>query len=310
MHIAIFGANSQIAQDLTRSLAAARTFDLSLFVRDKNKLDTSALIPAGQRSIKIFEYADFDRNTAFDAIINFVGVGDPAVASKMGSAIFDITYEYDKLALDYLKANNKCRYIFLSSGAAYGGDFETPAQAQTLATFDINNLKTTDWYAVAKFYAETRHRALQGLSIVDIRVFNYFSHTQDLSARYFMTDAVRAIKDNTVLTTYPANMFRDYITPLDFYTLISKALAFNGDLNIAVDCYTKAPADKFSILDHLQSNFGLQYTTEKATQHINATGAKQHYYSENRMASTLGYTPHFNSIEGLTHEIERCQFIK
>ena len=31
MHIAIFGANSQIAQDLTRSLAAARTFDLSLF---------------------------------------------------------------------------------------------------------------------------------------------------------------------------------------------------------------------------------------------------------------------------------------
>ncbi|MGY2253385.1 NAD-dependent epimerase/dehydratase family protein [Pseudomonas reactans] len=310
MHIAIFGANSQIAQDLTRSLAAARTFELSLFVRDKNRLDTSALIPAEQRSINTFEYAEFDRNTSFDAIINFVGVGDPAVASKMGSAIFDITYEYDKLALDYLKANTKCRYIFLSSGAAYGGDFETPAQAQTLATFDINNLKITDWYAVAKFYAESRHRALQGLSIVDIRVFNYFSHTQDLSARYFITDAVRAIKESTLLTTSPANMFRDYITPLDFYTLIYKALDFNGNLNMAVDCYTKAPTDKFSILNHLQDNFGLQFITEKIAHPINATGAKQHYYSENRMASILGYAPHFNSIEGLTYEIEKCQFIK
>lgn len=310
MHIAIFGANSQIAQDLTRSLVSARTFELSLFVRNKNKLNTPVCGPGERQRIKIFEYAEFDFNTRFDAIINFVGVGDPALASTMGAAIFDITYEYDKLALDYLNANNKCRYIFLSSGAAYGGHFETPAQAQSLAMFDINNLKTTDWYAVAKFYAETRHRAQQNLSIVDIRVFNYFSHTQDLSARYFITDAVRAIKENTILATSPSNMFRDYITPLDFYNLISNSLTFSGNLNMAVDCYTKGPTDKFSILNHLHHNFGLQFTIEKTTQHVNATGAKQHYYSKNTLASTLGYAPHFNSIEGLTYEIERCQFLK
>jgi hypothetical protein len=42
-------------------------------------------------------------------------------------------------------------------------------------------------------HAEAKHRALFNFSIVDVRVFNYFSHTQDMNARFLITDIVRAI---------------------------------------------------------------------------------------------------------------------
>jgi hypothetical protein len=40
-------------------------------------------------------------------------------------------------------------------------------------------------------HAEAKHRALFNFSIVDVRVFNYFSHTQDMNARFLITDNLR-----------------------------------------------------------------------------------------------------------------------
>ena len=37
----------------------------------------------------------------------------------MGASIFDVTLKYDEMALDYVRQHPDCRYIFLSSGAAY-----------------------------------------------------------------------------------------------------------------------------------------------------------------------------------------------
>ncbi|TFY92293.1 NAD(P)-dependent oxidoreductase [Pseudomonas nabeulensis] len=310
MHIAIFGANSQIAKDLTHSLATTQACKLSLFVRDKSKLDLSKLTARAQSKIEILEYSFFNEKAQYDAIINFVGVGDPALASKIGTSILDITYEYDKLALDYIQSNSTCRYIFLSSGAAYGGSFDTPVNSKSQTNFDLNNLQKTDWYGISKFYAETRHRARQDLSIIDIRVFNYFSGTQDLSTQYFITDAIRSIKEKSKLKTSPLNIYRDYITPTDFYSLILGALNSTNHLNLAVDCYTKSATDKFSILKHLHNLFDLQFVVENETSHINATGTKQYYFSENRIAKTLGYEPIFDSLEGLSFEIERSQLLK
>ena len=76
----------------------------------------------------------------FDAIINFIGVGNSAQVTAMGNSIFDITLEFDEMALDYLRTHPTCRYLFLSSGAAYGSRFEEPATRSTLATFKINDL--------------------------------------------------------------------------------------------------------------------------------------------------------------------------
>jgi hypothetical protein len=78
----------------------------------------------------------------------------------MGSDIFKITEKYDDMVLEYLKLHKETKYFFLSSGAVYGGNYQKPVDENTVATIDINNLKSTDWYTLAKLHAEAKHRAL------------------------------------------------------------------------------------------------------------------------------------------------------
>ena len=54
------------------------------------------------------------------------------------------------------------------------------------------------------------------------------------------------------------NITRDYISPKDLHQLIMK-LVENDFLNTSVDCFTKDPTDKFSILELMKSQFGLKY---------------------------------------------------
>ena len=190
---------------------------------------------------------------------------------------------------------------FLSSGAAYCSNFDAPADINTKATIDINNLKPQDWYAVAKLHAECRHRSLAHLPIVDIRVFNYFSHTQDMEARFLITDILRAIRDKTVLKTSPDYIVRDYLHPSDFFGLVSALLA-GPSANAAVDCFTRAPIDKHTLLAVMQGRLGLQYEITEANASVNATGRKPHYYSLNMNASDFGYRPSLTSLEGLIKE--------
>jgi len=292
MNIAILGATSQIAQDLILSFSENTNYNLSLFGRNTSS--------DGQRQIQL--YSDFNKNQNYDVIINFVGVGDPVKAQKMGSDIFKITEKYDNLALDYLKQNSKTKYIFLSSGAVYGGNYQKPVDKDTVATIDINNLKPTDWYTLAKLYAEAKHRSLSNLSIVDVRVFNYFSHTQDMNARFLITDIVRAINNNEIFKTSRNDTTRDFITPFDFYNLIQVIINYDS-VNIALDCYTKSPISKIDLLTTLKKKFGLSYVFDLNTDIINATGEKINYYSKNKSASKIGYRPKYSSIDAIVKEI-------
>jgi nucleoside-diphosphate-sugar epimerase len=251
----------------------------------------------------VADFAAFSTDEHFDAILNFVGVGDPAQAAAMGASIFDVTLKYDELALDYVRQHPECRYIFLSSGAAYGSSFDAPVDANTKAVIAINNLQPQDWYAVAKLHAECRHRALAHLPIVDIRVFNYFSHTQDMAARFLITDILRAIRDKTVLKTSASYMVRDYLHPSDFYGLVSAILASTAT-NAEVDCYSKAPIDKITLLATLQEKFGLQYEVVQTAAGVNATGSKPHYYSLNKRAEDFGYRPVLTSLDGVLKEMD------
>jgi len=228
---------------------------------------------------------------------------DPVKAQKMGSDIFKITEQYDALALEYLKQHRKTKYIFLSSGAVYGGNYQEPVDKDTVATIDINNLKSTDWYTIAKLYAEAKHRALSELSIVDVRVFNYFSHTQNMDARFLITDIIRAIKNKEVFKTSVDNIIRDFITPPDFYNLIQAIIDFKL-INTALDCYTKSPIAKFDLLDELKSEFGLKYEIIKNVNIVNATGCKLNYYSINYMAKGIGYKPKYSSLSGIVQELD------
>lgn len=302
MRIGIFGATSQIAKDLIRSLAAHTEHELVLYARRPlaviQWLDSIRL--TGRYAV--CDFAVFGDHQSFDAIMNFVGVGNPGQVAAMGASIFDATLEYDAMVLRYVQLHPECRYIFLSSGAAYGSNFDAPVDENIKATIAINTLQPQDWYGVAKLHAECRHRALPHLPIVDIRVFNYFSRTQDLSARFLITDILRAIRDKTTLHTNPNSMWRDFLGPRDFYQLVACVLAAPPQ-NLALDCYTLAPIEKREILSLMQQHFGLSYhVSVEQSDFPAATGSKPHYYSLSRQAASFGYMPRCSSYDNLVEE--------
>lgn len=303
MHIAILGATSQIAKDLVQSCSATQEHQLTLFARNPHAVSQWLAQVGLAGAYPVAGFADFAADQGFDAVLNFVGVGNPAQALAMGAAIFDVTLQYDTLALDYVRQHPACKYIFLSSGAAYGSSFDEPADENTQATLAINHLLPQDWYAAAKLHAECRHRALQSLPIVDIRVFNYVSATQDSSAAFLTSDILRALQTRTPLATSASNIVRDYIAPADFYQLVQRILTTPAT-NTVVDCYTQAPVEKMAMLAAIRDRFGLDYRVADAPVGLTATGNKHKYYSINHRAQQLGYVPEKTSLENVLHAFE------
>lgn len=302
MKIAILGATSQIAKDLIVSFSMAEDMHLHLFARRPNEVKNWLVSTGLTDHYQVDEFVEF-ANNSFDTVINFVGVGNPAQAIAMGNAIFDITLRFDELVLNYLQTHTSCRYLFLSSGAVYGSSFQEPVTLDTPARVSVNNLLPHEWYGVAKLHAECRHRALSEMSIYDIRVFNYFSRTQDISARFLISDILRSIRDKTVLKTTPDYIVRDFLHPSDFYSLVRTLLAAPAT-NVAVDCYSLAPIDKQTLLTTMKEKFGLKYEITASTAAVNATGSKSHYYSLNKRAADFGYLPSLTSQDGITREVE------
>jgi len=297
MKISILGATSQIAKDLVLSFSTLGTTDeLHLFARSPEAV-RHWLSDVGLKGRHKVDSFDSFSGYEFDAVINFVGVGDPAKTVALGNSIFDITLQYDELALTYVKSHPACRYLFLSSGTAYGSSFEKPVTIDTPAVIPLNRLSPSDWYGMAKLHAECRHRAYPDLAINDIRVFNYFSSTQDINARFLMSDILRAIMDGTTLQTSSENIVRDYLHPSDFHRLVC-ALLGSPHSNTPVDAYSRAPVDKMSLLETLSKEAGLRYELTSSAG-VNATGNKPNYYSLNRSASELGYQPAMTSVEGI-----------
>ena len=300
MKIAILGATSQIARDLIISFANARDKQLHLFARRPDEVKKWLVSAELSGRYRVDDFPEFVRHE-FDAVINFVGVGNPAQAVAMGNSIFDITLRFDEMVLNYLRMHPDCRYLFLSSGAAYGSNFNEPASRDTPAIVPINDLTPHEWYGVAKLHAESRHRAHPELAIFDIRVFNYFSHTQDIAARFMITDIMRAIRDKTVLKASSDYIVRDFLHPTDFYQLVSKLLSARS-ANAVIDCYTLAPIDKPSLFSAMQKKFGLCYEITETPTSVNATGGKPYYYSLNKRAAEFGYQPALTSLEGIMKE--------
>ncbi len=301
--IAIFGATSQIARDLIVSLAVAGERNLYLFARRSDDVKRWLDVVGLPGRYPVGDFSEFGKQK-FDAILNFVGASNPAQIIEMGNSIFDITLQFDEMVLDYLQSYPACRYLFLSSGAAYGSNFKEPATCNTPAIVAINNLSPQEWYGVAKLHAECRHRSRPELAIIDIRVFNYFSRTQDISARFLITDILRAIRDKVALKTSPEYIVRDFLHPSDFHKLVN-ALLSSPATNAVVDAYSRAPIDKPDLLAAMQEKFGLRYEITAATERVNTTGRKTCYYSLNTRAADFGYQPNLTSLEGILQESEK-----
>ncbi|MDA9285237.1 NAD-dependent epimerase/dehydratase family protein [Pseudomonadales bacterium] len=299
--IAIFGATSQIASDLVISMSGS--YELLLYARDINKLNGWLIRHdlAGRFGVfSLFSYGEIDH----DVVINFVGVGDPAKAALMGDSIFEATHYYDQIITNELKKNPTRKYIFLSSGAVYGSDFSIPANSQKQSTVSVNAFDSSQYYTVAKLYAECLHRSHQALNVIDLRVFNYFSSSNNLDSRFFITDILRSIGTDTLLVTSAKDITRDYIHPSDFFQLIDCIIKSPG-MNMAVDCYSACVVTKYELLHLFSEKYGLKYKYDENFDAVNATGQKDNYYSEYKIAAEFGYRPQHTSISGVELEASK-----
>lgn len=295
MRIAILGATSMLAADYAAfSMAQPSAVRFSLFARNADQIK-AALAYRGVTAEADCRPLDTFDSGEWDAIISFIGVGDPARAIAMGADILQITRYWDDRILDYLRRNTQCRYVFLSSGAALGLAAAQPSAADTTARFAINDLGPSAYYGISKFYAEAVHRASAPLSIIDIRIFNYISRFADLGHRFFINEAIASIKNSVTLHVDANNMWRDYLDISDFHGLMTACLNAPSNYNRPIDAYSRSPASKAEILKMLQEDFGLDYRVSNGG--IDATGSKSDYYSKDRTAETLGYQPRFSSIE-------------
>lgn len=299
MRIAVFGANSYLAKDLIVSFSKDSLIQLTLFGRRPAELETWLQEQQIADKYEVLDYSNFSHTQSYDAIINFIGVGNPSQTIKMAEKIIDITHFYDQLILDYLYKHPSTKYIFLSSGAAYGGSFQHPATEYSVFSDVLPQFRANDWYGRAKFTAEQKHRQHALFNIIDLRVFNYFSRTLDLTTDYFISAVLRSIYTKESLNTTNQDMVRDYLHPDDFYQMIRCVLANKESLNCAFDCYSKAAISKMAILDLMQKEFSLRYhLTVADTPSINKTN----YYSLNHNAAAINYQPSLTSEECLLIE--------
>ncbi|MCL5886994.1 MAG: NAD(P)-dependent oxidoreductase [Actinobacteria bacterium] len=300
--IAILGATGHVGKCLIDTFLSVGGREITAVVRDtvrfKQFLDS---LPNGARC-QVASFDEFPR-VGYGAIVNCVGIGTPSGVTVCGSGIFDLTERFDGVVMDYLEAHPDTQCVSFSSGAAYCGDFAEPATENTSAVVPLNHVTPKDYYGLAKLASEARHRAAADLAIVDLRLFGLFSRHIDVSTNFLMCDVLRATMDKAPLQVGPEDIVRDYIAPQDMAAFVA-AVIDSGPRNQVFDLYSAAPVAKFEVLDHFSERYGLEYEIVGAASPQGATGLKPNYYSLNRRAETIGYSPSRTSIETLCDETE------
>lgn len=304
MRIAILGATSHIAKGLILGLHDYGQNELFLFARSPERVQLFLdLIGTGKSQlIKIKPLNEFS-DVSYDVVINCVGIGNPAKLAAGLFSIFSITETFDNLILEYIKDHPAALYVNFSSGAAYGTDFSAPASETSQAKFNINLIDPSEFYSIAKINSEAKHRAMKDYNIVDLRVFGYFSRFIDLEEKFLLSEIISCMQNNRELATGPGNIVRDFVCPHDLLSLV-KACITQKEINDVFDVYSAQPSTKFELIEHFVLNHGLKYRVDDSYSVVNVTGVKDHYYSLNYKASSIGYVPKFSSIAGIENEVE------
>jgi nucleoside-diphosphate-sugar epimerase len=234
----------------------------------------------------------------YDLVFNGIGVWD--TPNRDARDIFYVTEHYDDMVIAYQKQHRDTTYIYISSGAAYASDFLAPVdENSTTAVININAFSVGDYYAIAKINAEAKHRAMDELNIVDIRLFGFFSRFVSLDYPYLLSGLVKAVKEKTVFKSIALEFWRDFVHLEDFAALLN-GIAAAERINIAIDARSKAPVSKNELIDFFVNNYGLRFETDHDVP-ISVTGVKPYYYS--RRENPL-YTPRFTSLEAVENEVK------
>ncbi len=299
MKIAILGATSHIARDLI--LSFDDQYQLVLYSRRPEAMMQWLSHNTLERYVNC-HIDEFSARVQYDAILNFVGAGDPETIRRLGMRIFTITETYDQIVLGCLQEHPDCLYIFMSSGAVFGDNFTTPVNHQTRSIFPINKLLPQYYYGLAKAQSEYRHR-MSERKIVDLRIFNYFSSTVNLQSQSMICGMLRSILEGREFVVDRVNVARDYVGPKDFYQMIQLLLA-QKKINTAVDLYSRLPISKDSLIENMKDRYGLRVLV-RSEPVAHATGVKENYYSINLEANSLGYCPSMTSIETIFEESDK-----
>ena len=187
--IAILGCTGHVGKNLIFNFKKEKKFNLFLFSRDGRKIKKVIADCNLQDGFNIKNYEQFNESK-YDAIINCIGLSDPAKIIEVNNSILEITEKYDSMILDYLKEHTLVNYVNFSSGAVYGGNFIS-------AVNDSTKIKTPNHkispYALSKIKAEIKHRKLKNFNIIDVRLFSFFSRFMDIKAKFLISEIVSSI---------------------------------------------------------------------------------------------------------------------
>jgi len=298
--IAILGATGHLAKGLIYNFSQIDTNNIFLFARSLERLENFLAHVNFNHYFHKYNLNEFN-NYNFDVIINCVGLGTPLKVKEAGNEVFRLTETFDNMILQYLLNHPNTIYINFSSGAVYGASFITPVDELALAKWNINRISESDYYGIAKLNSEAKHRAMKSFNIVDLRIFGYFSRFIDLSAKYLLCEIISCIKSGADFATDQKNIMRDYIHPKDLFLLIENCVA-KKNINDAFDAYSLKPVKKFEILDYFKTECGLKYSIRDNVDVSSITGEKDAYYSNNKRAQEVGYSPNFSSLDCIIEE--------
>lgn len=300
--IAILGATSHIAMSLLPFFLSDSSNFLYLFARNLNKLKSRFTSNLDGLNVKLIDNFDEFEKYKYDLIVNCVGPGTPNVLGNNYFQWFEITENFDNKILNYLQNKNKeTMYFSFSSGAVYGKKNQV-CDENTILNLNINRLSVSDYYILARLNAEAKHRCLSDYSIIDIRIFSYFSQYIDVNAGYFMSDVLKSLLNKNTLLTNKVDMVRDYIAPVDLYNLIMKLFEIQK-INDCFDAYSVKSVSKMEILDIFKDKFGLKYDFGQSKESPN--GEKNLYASISNKIKLIGFIPTKKSIDVLVEETEK-----
>lgn len=300
--IAILGATGHIGKNLVIELVKHPEYNITAFARDLKKLGDFLSIRDIEGKVAVKTFNEFPRGD-YAVAVNCVGVGDPAKLKAIGYGIFKLTETYDDLVLDYLEIHPHTLYVNISSGAVYGTDFSLPAEETSSSQIQVNNIRESDYYRIAKINSESKHRARKWNHIIDLRCFSVFSRFIDLSARFFMSELILSAINKKEFVTSRNDMIRDFIHPADLVNLVDKCIVAHR-LNDVFDVYSLKPVSKHEILSYFAEKYGLSYSYGDEISVANATGEKSIYYSNNRRARDVGYAPNYSSMQCIIEETD------
>lgn len=299
--IALLGATSHVAKNLIFENYSNHRWDLSLFARNPDRIRaflTELGLPQDAEPLGAFT----NTTETFDAVINCVGFGTPQKVRAAQESLFTVAEEIDRYIFAHLRRNPQTKYLNFSSGAVYGSALESPIQRGALSSIALSPMDDTDSYRVSKIYQEAKHRSWKDFSVVDIRLFNFFSRFIDQDGGYLMTDVLRALKAGTPLKTSSQEIYRDYIAPSDLFRFVDKIVE-GGTLNAALDTFSAKPISKSELLESLKREFGLKVELSDGGK-ASPTGVKPYYYSNDKGARAItGYVPQKTSWDGIFDEL-------